>query len=83
LPKQISGNFDGVSASFQALEDSRIVCCVGWHAVFRWDTGVMYFLVPRLLQVNLSTLQSAGLALMLYHGACMGEDIRGGIQADA
>ncbi len=43
----------------------------------------MYFLVPRLLQVNLSPLQSAGLALMLYHGAYMGEDIRGGIQAVA
>lgn len=43
----------------------------------------MYFLIPRLLQINLSPLQSAGLALMLYHGAYMGEDIRGGIQAVA
>jgi polar amino acid transport system permease protein len=43
----------------------------------------MYFLVPRLLQINLSPLLSAGLALAIYHGAYMGEDIRGGIQAVA
>lgn len=43
----------------------------------------MYFLVPRLLQVNISPLLSSGIALMMYHGAYMGEDIRGGIQAVA
>lgn len=39
-----------------------------------------YFLIPRLLDINLSPLQSASLALVFYHGAYMGEDIRGGIQ---
>jgi polar amino acid transport system permease protein len=43
----------------------------------------MYFLVPRLLNVNLSPFQSAGLTLAIYHGAYMGEDIRGGVQAVA
>jgi polar amino acid transport system permease protein len=41
----------------------------------------MYFLVPQLLHINLSPFVSAGLALSIYHGAYMGEDIRGGIQA--
>ena len=43
----------------------------------------MYFLVPRLLQINISPLHSAGIALAIYHGAYMGEDIRGGIQSIA
>jgi polar amino acid transport system permease protein len=41
----------------------------------------MYFLVPRILHINLSPFVSAGLALAIYHGAYMGEDLRGGIQA--
>jgi len=41
----------------------------------------VYFLVPRLFDINLSALMSAGLALAIYHGAYMGEDIRGGIKA--
>ncbi|HLI12135.1 MAG TPA: amino acid ABC transporter permease [Alphaproteobacteria bacterium] len=40
-----------------------------------------YFLLPRLLHVDLSPLESASIALALYHGAYMGEDIRGGINA--
>lgn len=40
-----------------------------------------YFLLPRLLQVDLSPLESATIALSLYHGAYIGEDIRGGLNA--
>ena len=41
----------------------------------------MYFLIPRLLMVNISGMTSAIVALTIYHGAYMAEDIRGGIQA--
>lgn len=41
----------------------------------------IYFLVPRLMGVDLSPLLSAGIALTIYHGAYMGEDIRGGLRA--
>ena len=42
-----------------------------------------YFLVPRLLEVDISPLASALIALAIYHGAYMAEDVRGGIQAVA
>jgi polar amino acid transport system permease protein len=41
----------------------------------------MYFLIPRLLGLNVSGLVSAAVALTIYHGAYMAEDIRGGIRA--
>ncbi len=41
----------------------------------------MYFLIPKLLQIDLSPFQSATIALAIYHGAYMSEDIRGGIQS--
>jgi polar amino acid transport system permease protein len=41
----------------------------------------MYFLIPRLLMVNISGMSSAIVALTIYHGAYMAEDIRGGVQA--
>ncbi len=41
----------------------------------------MYFLVPRLLQIDLSPMMSAVIALSIYHGAYMAEDLRGGVQA--
>ncbi len=41
----------------------------------------MYFLVPRLLQIDLSPMTSAVIALSIYHGAYMAEDLRGGVQA--
>lgn len=41
----------------------------------------MYFMLPRLLRTELSGMQTACLALTLYHGAYMAEDIRGGILA--
>jgi polar amino acid transport system permease protein len=41
----------------------------------------MYFLIPRLLMMNISGMNSAIVALTIYHGAYMAEDIRGGIQA--
>ena len=40
-----------------------------------------YFLLPRLLHVDLSPLESATIGLALYHGAYIGEDIRGGLKA--
>lgn len=43
----------------------------------------VYFLIPRLIGAHLSGLQSACLALAVYHGAYMAEDIRGGIYAVA
>lgn len=43
----------------------------------------IYFLIPRLLEVDISPIQSATIALALYHGAFMAEDIRGGLQAVA
>ena len=43
----------------------------------------MFFLVPRLLDTDLSAFQSVAIAFALYHGAYMAEDIRGGIQAVA
>jgi polar amino acid transport system permease protein len=43
----------------------------------------MYFLVPRLIRMDLSPFLSASIALSLYHGTYMGEDIRGGIHAVA
>ena len=41
----------------------------------------LYFLLPALLQVQLSPLQSAAIALSIYHGSFISEDIRGGLQA--
>jgi polar amino acid transport system permease protein len=41
----------------------------------------IYFLLPRLIGADLSPLLSAGIALSIYHGAYMGEDIRGGLHA--
>jgi polar amino acid transport system permease protein len=41
----------------------------------------LYFLLPRLIGADLSPLLSAGLALSIYHGAYMGEDIRGSLRA--
>lgn len=43
----------------------------------------MYFLVPRLLGVDLSPMTSAVIALSIYHGAYLAEDLRGGVQAVA
>lgn len=40
-----------------------------------------YFLLPRLLHIDLSPIESSCIALALYHGAYIGEDIRGGLQA--
>jgi polar amino acid transport system permease protein len=40
-----------------------------------------YFLLPRLIGADLPPLLSAGIALTLYHGAYMGEDVRGGLRA--
>jgi polar amino acid transport system permease protein len=40
-----------------------------------------YFLLPRLLGVDLSPLVSAALALAIYHGAYISEDVRGGLQS--
>ena len=40
-----------------------------------------YFLLPRLLGVDLSPLLSAGIALTLYHGAYISEDVRGGFRS--
>jgi polar amino acid transport system permease protein len=41
----------------------------------------MYFLIPRILMMNISGMTSAIVALTIYHGAYMAEDIRGGIHA--
>jgi polar amino acid transport system permease protein len=40
-----------------------------------------YFLLPRMLDINLSALLSAGIALTLYHGAYISEDVRGGFRS--
>lgn len=41
----------------------------------------MYFLIPALLKIDISPIQSATIALSLYHGAYISEDIRGGVRA--
>jgi polar amino acid transport system permease protein len=43
----------------------------------------MYFLIPRLLEIDLTPFQSVALALAIYQGAYMAEDIRGGFKAVA
>lgn len=43
----------------------------------------MHFLIPALFRVDFSPLVSATIALSLYHGAYIGEDIRGGFRAVA
>ena len=42
-----------------------------------------YFLLPSLLQVQLSPLQSAVIALSIYQGSFIAEDLRGGLNAIA
>jgi polar amino acid transport system permease protein len=41
----------------------------------------LYFLLPALLNVPLTPLQSAAIALSIYQGAFIAEDIRGGLRA--
>ena len=41
----------------------------------------IYFMIPRLLDIDLGPLESAVIALALYHGAYLAEHIRGGFNA--
>jgi polar amino acid transport system permease protein len=41
----------------------------------------LYFLLPALLNVALTPLQSAAIALSIYQGAFIAEDLRGGMQS--
>jgi len=41
----------------------------------------VYFLIPRLVKIDISPLMSATIALGIYHGAYIAEDLRGGIQS--
>lgn len=41
----------------------------------------IYFFLPRLTGASLSPLESAFIALFIYHGAYMSEDVRGGLRA--
>jgi len=41
----------------------------------------LYFLLPAALHIELTPLQSATIALSIYHGAFISEDIRGGLSS--
>lgn len=43
----------------------------------------MYFLIPRLIKIDISPLMAATVALAIYHGAYIAEDLRGGIKSVA